>query len=174
MQAIIDRFEDEQFQFPDAVKVGMLRADPEAMLACQAPELVSEGIPSFEGFPVPVLLIAGAREDEEGGAATIASVVAHGKVSRCQDSGTPALARPAPLRSRRRERSLIVGSPRSTDMNVKLPRTPDRPSRLAATDEPPPARRVRRRRRGGVAQADRRPMTAEELERVLRRYPGDI
>ena len=46
MQAIIDRYEDEQFQFPDAVKVGMLRADPEAMLACQAPELVSEGIPS--------------------------------------------------------------------------------------------------------------------------------
>ena len=79
MQAIIDRYEDEQFQFPDAVKVGMLRADPEAMLACQAPELVSEGIPSLEGFPVPVLLIAGAREDEEGGAATIASVVAHGE-----------------------------------------------------------------------------------------------
>ncbi len=79
MQALIDRYEVDGFHYPAAVKAGMLRSDPEAMLACQAPELLPDGIASLEAFAVPVLLIAGEREDEAGGAATVAGMVAHGE-----------------------------------------------------------------------------------------------
>jgi pimeloyl-ACP methyl ester carboxylesterase len=79
MSAVIDRYEDEHFQFPDAVRAAMLRSDPEAMIACQSSELTSDGVSSLEGFAVPALLIVGELEDEDGGAARTAAMIAHGE-----------------------------------------------------------------------------------------------
>ena len=58
-------------------------------------------------------------------------------------------------------------------MKVKRPERPnDLP--MAATDEPSTSGRVLRRCRGGMAHSDRGQLTAEEIERVVRRYPWEI
>jgi pimeloyl-ACP methyl ester carboxylesterase len=77
--AVIEQFEDERFQFPDAVRRVLLRSDPEAMIACQSSELVSDGVADLEGFPVPALVIVGELEDPDGGAARTAAKIAHGE-----------------------------------------------------------------------------------------------
>ena len=79
MSALIERYEDDAFRFPSAIRAVMLRADPEAMIACQSSELLPDGIRDLESFPVPALLIAGQREDEEGGASAIARMLPHGE-----------------------------------------------------------------------------------------------
>ena len=78
MAALIERYEDDEYRFPAAIRAVMLRADPEAMLACQSNELLADGIRDLESFPVPTLLIAGQREDEGGEAASVARMLPHG------------------------------------------------------------------------------------------------
>jgi pimeloyl-ACP methyl ester carboxylesterase len=79
MSDVIEPYEDERFRFPAAVKAVLLRADPQAMLASMSSELIGDGVPTLEGFPVPVLLIAGELEDEEGDVAKFAGMVPHGE-----------------------------------------------------------------------------------------------
>jgi pimeloyl-ACP methyl ester carboxylesterase len=79
MSALIERYEDDAYRFPPAIKAVMLRADPEAMIACQSNELWSDGVRDLESFPVPALLIAGQREDERGDAASIANLLPNGQ-----------------------------------------------------------------------------------------------
>ena len=57
----------------------MLGADPEAMIASQAAELVSEGVRDLDSFAVPALLIAGELEDPGGEATVIAGRLPHGE-----------------------------------------------------------------------------------------------
>jgi len=56
-----------------------LSADPDAFLAMASPGSTPDGIPSLEGFPVPVLLVMGEFEDEEGDAARVAAATPHGE-----------------------------------------------------------------------------------------------
>ncbi len=79
MSALIERYEDDAYRFPPAIRAVMLRADPEAMIACQSNELLPDGIRDVDSFPVPALLIAGRREDEEGHAAAMAQRLPHGE-----------------------------------------------------------------------------------------------
>ena len=79
MPALIERYEDDAYRFPAAIRAVMLQADPLAMVACQASELASDGVTDLDSFPVPTLLIAGQREDEEGDAAKIAALLPHGQ-----------------------------------------------------------------------------------------------
>ncbi len=79
MAALIERYEDDSYRFPAAIKAVMLRADPEAMIACQSSELLPDGIRDLESFPVPALLISGEREDPDAKAASIANLLAHGE-----------------------------------------------------------------------------------------------
>ena len=79
MPALIERYEDDSYLFPPPIRAVMLRADPEAMIACQSSELLTDGIRDLESFPVPALLISGEREDEEGKAASISHLLPHGE-----------------------------------------------------------------------------------------------
>jgi len=79
MAALIERFEDDSYTFPAAIRSVMLAADPEAMIASQSSELVPDGVASLEGFPVPVLLITGELEDPDGDAARNAALLPHGQ-----------------------------------------------------------------------------------------------
>ena len=49
------------------------------MLAIQARELVTEGVPTLEAFPVPVLVIAGELEDAADAAAAAAAMIPNGE-----------------------------------------------------------------------------------------------
>ncbi len=79
LAAVIQSAEDESFRFPAAIRAGMLRADPQAMIASQSSELLSDGVRDLESFPVPVLLIVGQLEDADGGAAATAGMIPHGQ-----------------------------------------------------------------------------------------------
>jgi len=79
LAAAIDLNEDDTYRFPPAIRAVMLEADPEAMLASQAVELVSEGVSDLDSFAVPALLIAGELEDPGGEATVIAGMLPHGE-----------------------------------------------------------------------------------------------
>jgi pimeloyl-ACP methyl ester carboxylesterase len=79
LPAVIERFEDAQYKIPDAIRAVMLRADPQAMIACQSSELVGDGVRDIDRFPVPVLLIVGDQEDGYGDAAKTAATVPRGQ-----------------------------------------------------------------------------------------------
>lgn len=72
---------------PPWAEATTLRADPDALLAIQARELSYEGVPTVDDFPVPVLLIAGEREDADDDAARIASRVPRGESLRLPGLG---------------------------------------------------------------------------------------
>jgi pimeloyl-ACP methyl ester carboxylesterase len=77
--AVIERYEGDEYRFPAAIRAVMLRADPQAMIASQAGELLPDGVDKLGSFQVPALLISGQREDEEGGAVLIAGKLPHGE-----------------------------------------------------------------------------------------------
>ena len=79
LAATIDAHEDETFRFAPATRAVMLAADLEAMIACQAVELVSEGVCDLDSLAVPALLITGEIEDPGGEAAVIARMLPHGE-----------------------------------------------------------------------------------------------
>jgi hypothetical protein len=79
LAAAIDLNEDDTYRFPPAIRAVMLEADPEAMIASQAAELVSEGVRDLDSFAVPALLIAGELEDPGGEAAVVAGMLPHGE-----------------------------------------------------------------------------------------------
>jgi pimeloyl-ACP methyl ester carboxylesterase len=84
MRGLIEVFREEDGdafprEFGPWAHAVTLRADPEAMLAIQTWENFSEGLATLDGFPVPVLLIAGALEDPDDDAAAIATVVPNGE-----------------------------------------------------------------------------------------------
>lgn len=80
MPALIEvASEWERGPLPIYLEPMMLGADPEVFLAMSSSELIADGIASLEGFPVPVLLIVGEFEDEEGDAARVAASVPHGE-----------------------------------------------------------------------------------------------
>jgi pimeloyl-ACP methyl ester carboxylesterase len=66
-------------QVPDWANEVTLRADAEALIACRAPELDADAVPSIDDFPVPALLIAGELEDEKDDAAKVASMIRSGQ-----------------------------------------------------------------------------------------------
>jgi hypothetical protein len=83
-RGLIEVFKEEdgetyEREFPPWAEEVTLRADPEALLAAQARELMTDGVPTLEGFPVPVLLIAGELEDPTDKAASTAAMVASGQ-----------------------------------------------------------------------------------------------
>jgi pimeloyl-ACP methyl ester carboxylesterase len=92
--ALVDLFGKEDGaafdrEFPPWARTVTLRADPEALLAAQAPELWDEGIPDADlrSFPVPALLIAGALEDERDDAAKVAAMIPNGQSFRLPGLG---------------------------------------------------------------------------------------
>lgn len=92
MRGLVDLFEEEDgeafsTEFPPWAAATTLQADPAALLAIQARELVHEGIPTLEGFPVPVLLISGEKEDPKNGVAASAAVVPNGQSLRLRGLG---------------------------------------------------------------------------------------
>ncbi len=87
MAAVIAGYEDEGFRFPDAIRSGMVRSDPEAMIASQSSELLADGLTDLAGFQVPALLIAGELEDEDDAAAAVAGLIGHGESLRLPGLG---------------------------------------------------------------------------------------
>jgi pimeloyl-ACP methyl ester carboxylesterase len=94
VQGLVDRFRVESGEtfdreFPPWARAVTLRADPEALLAARAPELWTDGVPNEElrSFPVPVLLIAGALDDEDDDAATVATMIPNGQSLRLPGLG---------------------------------------------------------------------------------------
>ena len=92
--ALVDQFKLEggdsfDREFPPWARPVTLRADPDALLAAQAPELWAEGIPNedLSSFPVPALLIAGELEDEADDAAKVAAMIPHGQSLRLPGLG---------------------------------------------------------------------------------------
>lgn len=92
--ALVDLFKEEDGaafdrEFPPWARTVTLRADPEALLAAQAPELWDEGIADddLRSFPVPALLIAGALEDEGDDAAKVAALIPNGQSLRLPGLG---------------------------------------------------------------------------------------
>jgi pimeloyl-ACP methyl ester carboxylesterase len=84
--ALVDLFRVEDGdtfdrEFPPWARPVTLRADPEALIAAQAPELWVDGIPDedLRSFPVPALLIAGELEDEKDDAANVAAMIPNGQ-----------------------------------------------------------------------------------------------
>lgn len=69
----------ERGPLPDWQAPLMMGADPYVFLALNSVELIGEGIASLEDFPVPVLLIVGEFEDEEGDAGRVAATVLRGE-----------------------------------------------------------------------------------------------
>jgi pimeloyl-ACP methyl ester carboxylesterase len=102
--ALVDRlkFEDGAAfdrEFPPWARAVILRADPEALLAANAPELWTEGIPdeALRSFPVPALLIAGELEDENDDAAKMAAMIPNGQSLRLPGLGHGVAAAASPL-----------------------------------------------------------------------------
>jgi pimeloyl-ACP methyl ester carboxylesterase len=66
-------------EYPPWAEAATLRADPQALLAAEGPE-VDQGITTpLDRFPVPILLTAGEREDEQDQARAIASQLPQGQ-----------------------------------------------------------------------------------------------
>jgi pimeloyl-ACP methyl ester carboxylesterase len=93
-RALVDRFKIEDGdafdrEFPPWARAVTLRADVEALLAAQAPELWADGIPDedLRSFPVPALLIAGELEDEDDDAAKVAAMIPNGQSLRLPGLG---------------------------------------------------------------------------------------
>ena len=93
-RALVDLFRIEDGdafdrEFPPWARAGTRRADPNALLAAHAPELWAEGIADehLRSFPVPVLLIAGELEDEDGDAAKVATMIPNGESLRLPGLG---------------------------------------------------------------------------------------
>jgi len=91
-RGLVDLFRQEEGEayareFPAWAEAATLRADPEALLAIQALELIDGGIRTLEGFPVPVLLIAGELEDEDDQAAAVARALPNGESLRLPGLG---------------------------------------------------------------------------------------
>jgi pimeloyl-ACP methyl ester carboxylesterase len=76
-------------EFPAWAQAVTLRADPEALLAANSPELSADGIPDedLRSFPVPALLIAGELEDEDDAAAKMAALIPNGQSLRLPGLG---------------------------------------------------------------------------------------
>ena len=72
---------------PPWARAMFLRQDPLALLAIQSRDLLGEGVPTLDGFPVPVLLIAGESVDEENEAAAIAGMLPNGEALRLPGLG---------------------------------------------------------------------------------------
>lgn len=92
MQGLVDLFREEERdaflrELPAWAQAVFLRADPQALLAIQSRELLGEGIPTLEGFPVPALLIAGEFEDEDDEAAVVAGMLSNGESLRLPGLG---------------------------------------------------------------------------------------
>ena len=92
MPGLIEVFREEDGEaftreFPPWAQAVTLRADPQALLAIQSRENLDDGIPTLDGFPVPVLLIAGSLEDEDDEAATVAATVPNGESLRLPGLG---------------------------------------------------------------------------------------
>lgn len=92
--ALVDLFKIEygetfDREFPPWAQAVTLRADPEALLAAQAPELWADGIQEedLRLFPVPALLIAGELEDEDDDAAKVAAMIPNGQSLRLPGLG---------------------------------------------------------------------------------------
>ena len=92
--ALVDLFKIEDgdrfdLEFPPWAQTITLRADPEALLAAQAPELWAEGIADedLRSFPVPALLIAGELEDKDDDAAKVAAMIPNGQSLRLPGLG---------------------------------------------------------------------------------------
>jgi pimeloyl-ACP methyl ester carboxylesterase len=93
-RALVALFEQEngeafEKEFPAWAQAVTLRADPEALLAAFAPERWTEGLSDLdlERFPVPALLIAGDREDEDDEAAKMAGMIPNGQSLRLPGLG---------------------------------------------------------------------------------------
>lgn len=92
MRGLIEVFKVEDGEayskeFPAWAEATTLQADPQALLAIHSRELVTEGIPSLEGFSVPTLLIAGEFEDEGEAAAVVAGRLPNGESLRLPGLG---------------------------------------------------------------------------------------
>ena len=77
-------------QEPDPIEMRdlMLRADPDVVLANFAKDLLTtDGFTPAEDFPVPVLLIVGEHEDQDGDAERIAATVPNGRSLRLPGLG---------------------------------------------------------------------------------------
>ena len=91
-EALIEVFRQEDGEtfpreFPAWAQEVTLSADPKALLAAQAHELVTEGLPTLADFPVPALLIAGELEDEDDDAAKVARMIPNGESLRLPGLG---------------------------------------------------------------------------------------
>ncbi|MET0773271.1 MAG: alpha/beta hydrolase [Candidatus Limnocylindrales bacterium] len=83
MQGLIEHWRQDDGpshdrEFPAFAESVTLRADPAALLAIQARELVTEGVGDVHALRTPVLLIAGELEDPEDEAAMMAGLVPNG------------------------------------------------------------------------------------------------
>jgi pimeloyl-ACP methyl ester carboxylesterase len=92
MQGLVDQCGQEKQdaflrELPAWARAVFLQGDPQALLAIQSRELLGEGVPTLEGFPVPTLLIAGEFEDEDDEAAVIAGVIPNGESLRLPGLG---------------------------------------------------------------------------------------
>jgi pimeloyl-ACP methyl ester carboxylesterase len=92
--ALVDLFRIEdgvsfEREFPPWARAVTLRADPEALLAANAPEAWADGIQDedLRSFPVPALLIAGELEDEDDEAAKVAAMIPNGQSLRLPGLG---------------------------------------------------------------------------------------
>jgi pimeloyl-ACP methyl ester carboxylesterase len=92
--ALIDLFKAQDGdafdrEFPAWAQAVTLRADPEALLAANAPQLWTSGIPDEDlgSFPVPALLITGELDDEDDDAAKVAATIPNGQSLRLPGLG---------------------------------------------------------------------------------------
>lgn len=76
-------------EFPPWARRVTLRADPQALLAAQARELIAGGLTTLDTYPVPALLIAGELEDENDDARRIAGMIPNGDSLRLPGLGHP-------------------------------------------------------------------------------------
>jgi pimeloyl-ACP methyl ester carboxylesterase len=81
-----ERFESE---YPPWAQAVTLRADAQALLAANSPDLWAEGVPdgALRTFPAPALLIAGELEDPNDDAAKVAAMIPHGQSLRLSGLG---------------------------------------------------------------------------------------
>jgi pimeloyl-ACP methyl ester carboxylesterase len=92
VQGLIDLYKQQdgdayRTEYPLWAEAVTLRADPVALLAMQAHDLIDQGISALEDFPVPALLIAGELEDEDGQAEVNAAKLPRGESLRLPGLG---------------------------------------------------------------------------------------
>jgi hypothetical protein len=93
-EGLLGGFEEEfgesfEAEFPEWARVVTRRADPQALLAAQSRELITEGLASLGDFTVPALLIAGELEDEDDNAGAVARTISNGERLRLPGLGHP-------------------------------------------------------------------------------------